>query len=316
MPKPDKILAQELLEREVLDLTAGETVGSVVDYCLSRDGTVALIGILPARWFTGGVGVPPAAIASLNLERICLAEGTALAPFVPDGQETFSAYADDQIHGKLVLQEDGELLGELVDFAFSLTDGRILDLVVQDASEKRVRVPVEAFKTIGREYIIIQRGALAVQAASAPQPAPAPLPSPAVPSAPVSESAMAEEGLEPEEEPAPAAEFPASGTAALPGARQAESAAAQASTAGGLAEPSREEEKAALFGGAPEPAALSKFDQKKRDFLRGRKAHRDVSSPEGELIVAKGGALDDAALERIIQAGLLGDVFIEMTLAK
>lgn len=296
MPKPDKILAQELLEREVLDLTAGETVGSVVDYCLKRDGTVALIGILAARWFTGGVGVPPAAIASLNLERICLAEGTALAPFAPDGQETFSAYADDQIHGKLVLQEDGELLGELVDFAFSLANGRILDLVVQDAGEKRVRVPVEAFRTIGREYIIIQRGALAAQTASALHAAPSPAPGPAEPGAPDTAPAIGGDDFEPEEELAPAVELAPTGAEFL--------------------EPGREKEKAALFGGAPEPVALSKFDQKKRDFLRGRKAHRDLSTPEGELIVAKGGALDDAALERIIQAGLLGDVFIEMTLTK
>jgi sporulation protein YlmC with PRC-barrel domain len=300
MPKPEKILAQELLELEVLDLTAGETVGSVLDFAITRDGRVALIGLLPVQWYRGGLGVTPQSIAGLTRDCICLAQGAALAPFAPDEQESFSVYFGDHIQGKSVLQDDGALLGELVDFCFNLDDGRILDLIVQDASEKRVRVPVEAFKTIGRDYIVIQRGA---------------------PSQPTPEAAAAQPPQEamPAKQAAPAADESPVEPAVLdanPGAGLAEESVlnVEAEIPAGH-ELTREEEKAALFGQA-QPAELSKFDQKKRDFLRGRKAHRDIATPSGELIAAKGAALDDAKLNRIIETGLLGEVFIEMTLSK
>lgn len=80
--------------------------------------------------------------------------------------------------------------------------------------------------------------------------------------------------------------------------------------------PSRSEEKQALFGGKKPEAGLSKFDQKKCDFLRGRNAHRDIKNSAGELVAAKGDKLDDEALHKIIAAGLLADVFIEMTVNK
>jgi sporulation protein YlmC with PRC-barrel domain len=299
MPKPDKILAQELLELEVLDLTAGETVGSVLDFSITRDGRVALIGLLPVQWYRGGLGVTPQSIATLNRDCICLAQGTVLAPFAPDEQESFSVYFGDHIQGKPVLQEDGALLGELVDFCFSLDDGRILDLIVQDASEKRVRVPVEALKTIGRDYIVIQRGGIGQAVApSAPPasevPATAPEPAEAVDVVVAGAEVLANEpgvGVAEESAPSFAAEHPA------------------------VPELTRAEEKAALFG-APPPAELTKFDQKKRDFLRGRKAHRDITAPGGAVIAAKGAALDEAKLSQIVEAGLLGEVFIEMTLSK
>jgi sporulation protein YlmC with PRC-barrel domain len=308
MPKPEKILAQELLELEVLDLTAGETVGSVLDFSITRDGRVALIGLLPVQWYRGGLGITPQSIAGLNHDCICLAHGAVLAPFAPDEQESFSVYFGDHIQGKPVLQEDGALLGELVDFCFNLEDGRILDLIVQDASEKRVRVPVEALKTIGRDYIVIQRGGTG-QAVSSSTPeavvamsqADAPEATDTAPGTAVAaddiliEAALPEvgPGIEPAEQSAPsfAAEHP------VP------------------PELTRAEEKAALFGTAL-PAELSKFDQKKRDFLRGRKAHREIKTAGGELIAAKGAALDDAKLNSIVEAGLLGEVFIEMTLSK
>lgn len=300
MPKPEKILAQELLELEVLDLTAGETVGSVLDFSITRDGRVALIGLLPVQWYRGGLGVTPQSIAGLNRDCICLAQGTALAPFAPDEQESFSVYFGDHIQGKPVLQEDGALLGELVDFCFSLDDGRILDLIVQDANEKRVRVPVEALKTIGRDYIVIQRGGTSQAAPEAVVAAP----KASAPPAP-------EVAVDLDESLTDAAAIDGDPGAGL----EEEPAASIPAVASAAPELTRAEEKAALFGNVP-PAELTKFDQKKRDFLRGRKAHRDIAAPGGELIAAKGASLDDAKLNSIIEAGLLGDVFIEMTLTK
>ena len=58
----------------------------------------------------------------------------------------------------------------------------------------------------------------------------------------------------------------------------------------------------------------TKFDEKRRGFLLGKAARRDVTAPDGTLILAKGKTFDDAALKQIIEHGLLGDVFIEMTL--
>ncbi len=314
MPKPEKILAQELLELEVLDLSRGETLGSIVDFSITRDGRVALIGLLPVQWYRGGLGITPASIAGITPDCICLAADAELAAFAPDEQDTFSVHFGGQIQGKPVLQEDGAVLGELVDFAFSLEDGKILDLVVQDASEKRVRVPVEAFRTIGRDYVVIQRGGLSQGAAAA---APAlPEPAPVAPVAVAAAAAVAS-APEPELEPAAAAETVLDAVV-LEDVPQVDASLAlepPPAVASAAPELSRAEEKAALFGPG-EPAELTKFDQKKRDFLRGRKAHRDIATPGGELLAAKGSALDDAKLNRIIDAGLLGDVFIEMTLSK
>jgi sporulation protein YlmC with PRC-barrel domain len=308
MPKPEKILAQELLELEVLDLTAGETVGSVLDFSITRDGHVALIGLLPVQWYRGGLGITPQSIAGLNHDCICLAQGAVLAPFAPDEQESFSVYFGDHIQGKPVLQEDGALLGELVDFCFNLEDGRILDLIVQDASEKRVRVPVEALKTIGRDYIVIQRGGTGQAATlSAPD---------AVVAMPKADAPEATGAAPDTAEAADDLLIEAAIPEADPGVEPAEiSAPSFAAEHPAPPEPARAEEKTALFG-APPPAELTKFDQKKRDFLRGRKAHRDIAAPGGAVIAAKGASLDDAKLNSIIEAGLLGEVFIEMTLSK
>lgn len=310
MSKPEKILAQELLELKVLDLSRGETLGSIVDFCITRDGRVVLLGLLPVQWFRGGLGIPPASIAGLNRECVCLAANTELAAFAPDEQDTFSTHFGSQIQGKPVLQEDGAVLGVLVDFAFSLADGRILDLVVQDAAEKRVRVPVESLRTIGRDYVVIQRAGLS-QAAAATPPAPA-IPSQALHAVEVSLPPGG--GMGAEEAGAPAAGGPMPDTVALEEAPEAPALDTAPAAPAPEAEPTREQEKAALFGEAP--AELSKFDEKKRDFLRGRKAHRDITAPDGEILAHKGSALDEAKLDRIIAAGLLGEVFIEMTLSK
>ena len=165
MAKPDKIFASELLEREVLDLKAGETVGKVVDFAVSRDGAVAQLGILPRSWFAGGQGVTPAQIAWVNAERVCIEEGTSLAAFEA-GQGESAAFLLRDLHGKGVMQQDGLLLGTLADFAFNLTDGRICDLVVIGEGGKRVRVPVETIRAVGRDYIVIDRGTLDVEAAA------------------------------------------------------------------------------------------------------------------------------------------------------
>jgi len=69
-------------------------------------------------------------------------------------------------------------------------------------------------------------------------------------------------------------------------------------------------------GFAPQSLQISKFDQKKLDFLRGKAAHRDIKDSAGIILVAKDELLDQPALERIVQGGVLGEVFIEMTLKK
>jgi len=309
MARPERILAQELLGLEVLDLGAGTVLGSVVDFAVTRDGRVALIGILPVEWYRGGQGVAPAGIAAINPERICLVEGATLAPFAPDGQELFSANFGDAIHGKTILQQDGELLGVLADFAFSLDDGRIQDIVVLDAEDKKVRVPVSAFRTLGRDYVVVERGAAG--AGGEPQPAGAqatpaaaePEPMEAVPSEP--EQRAGASGRR--------AAGAKAGGAKPTAAAASEEAAAAAGAAGEAAQPG--EQAQVFLEPRPEPE-LSKFDQKKRDFLRGRPAHRDITGPGGAILVAKGAALDGGALAKIIEAGLLGEVFVEMTLTK
>ena len=78
----------------------------------------------------------------------------------------------------------------------------------------------------------------------------------------------------------------------------------------------RSEEKAALFGEGKPKIELSKFDQKKRDYLRGKPAHRDLKDKAGQPIAAKGEVLSDDKLDAIVAAGILGEVFVEMTLNK
>jgi len=279
MSKPEKILAQELINREVLDLKAGEVVGSIRDFALTRDGLISLIGILAQDWFIGGQGVPPSSVTNVKHERVTVSDTSALTEFAPDGVETFSVRSNDYIRNKSVLSEDGEELGKLQDFAFQLDDGKIVDLVVLDANEKKAKIPVDAIQTIGRDYIVIVRGKPSFERADDP---------------PVAADVTDE---------APTKKM----TAELP---------ADAPVTKEPAEPSRTEEKEALFGGGSEEPVLNKFDQKKRDFLNGREAHRDISTEDGELIVAKGEPIEGEVLAMIIEHNLLGKIFIEMTLNK
>jgi len=275
MPKPEKILARELLERDVLDLAAGQVVGRVIDFALTRDGRVAQLGVLINAWYEGGRGLAPDAIASVHRGHVCIADGAALDKFAPDGEQSFSLKGDGLL-GKQVLEQDGEVLGELTDFSFTLADGRICDLIVLAPTEKRVKVPVEKIRTIGHNFIVIERGALGVEVSEGP----------------------AGMGEEMRGEPVVAE--------AVAAAEDSTEPAEEESGAGGQA----------LFGDVQPDSGLSKFDQKKRDYLLGRQAHRDIKSAEGELLIAKGGKLDDGAVRRIIDAELLNDVFIEMTLTK
>lgn len=275
MSKPEKILARELLEREVLDLAAGQIIGRVIDFALTRDGRVAQIGVLINAWYEGGRGLPPAAIASVHRDHVCIEDSAGLAEFAPDGEASFSLKGDALL-GRQVLQQDGELLGELFDFCFEFAEGQITDLIVLAPTEKRVKVPVEKIRTIGHSFIVVERGVLVVGAA---------------------------ELQAGEEETLPGEELAAEDGG--PGENSLEPAGSGA-TAG----------ERALFGDAHAQSGLSRFDEKKRDYLLGRPAHRDISSPAGELLIAKGGKLDGKVIQRIIEAELLNDVFIEMTLTK
>lgn len=324
MAKPERILAHELLDHEVMDLSAGQILGAVVDFAISRDGRVTQLGILPLEWYLGGKGIAPEHITNINADRVCIASAESLAEFAPDSAESFSAMMGERFLGKPVLQHDGEVLGELADFWINLGDGRICDLVVTGADDKRVKVPVEAIKTIGRDYIVIERAHPAeapvepettapgkAEAAGEDTPAPKPQPASASP-APAAEP-------EPEEQPTPVkAQAPAAAEPAveIPPELEAAPPPAPAKAGDGAEIPSRSEEKQALFGGKKTESGLSKFDQKKCDFLRGRPAHREIKNAAGDLLAAKGEKLDDAALQRIIDAGLLADVFIEMTVNK
>jgi len=314
MAKPEKILAQELLDLEVLDLAAGEVVGRIIDLALTRTGQVSLVGVLPTSWFGGGKGIAPEKIASIHLKRACIEGSDALEDFDPDGEAAFSMVADCLITKKQVLQEDGEMLGSLVDFAFNLADGKMCDLVVLGADEKRTKVPVESIRTIGKDYIVITRGQqsfdsaaeapVATDAEVAPDPQPEPVAEtvtePDPPAAP-----------EVKEEPAPVEEK-------APKAEKAEKKPKADKTPKPEPKPEKKEEPAgdALFSEDQPGPELSKYDQKKRDFLLGRKAHRDIKNKTGELIVAKDASIDDPVIGKIIEAGLLGEVFIELTLKK
>jgi len=279
MPKPDKILARELLEREVLDLSTGQVLGRVIDFALTREGRVAQIGVLINAWYEGGRGIAPAALASVHHDHVCIEDSHALAEFAPDGQQSFSLKGDGLL-GKHVLQQDGELLGDLADFSFDLAEGRIGDLIVLAPSEKRVKVPVEKIRTIGRDFIVIERGTLGVEAEAEPGNVES-----------TAAKAEADSG-------AAAAQAPAETASSANGQDQAETAA----------------DAPVLFGDAQPSLGLSKFDEKKRDYLLGRRARRDIKTSGGEVLIAKGAKLDEQAILRIIQAKLLNDVFIEMTL--
>jgi len=279
MPKPDKILARELLEREVLDLSTGQVLGRVIDFALTREGRVAQIGVLINAWYEGGRGIAPAALASVHHDHVCIEDSQALAEFAPDGQQSFSLKGDGLL-GKHVLQQDGELLGDLADFSFDLAEGRIGDLIVLAPSEKRVKVPVEKIRTIGRDFIVIERGTLGAEAEAEPGNVES-----------TAAKAEADSG-------AAAAQAPAETASSANGQDQAETAA----------------DAPVLFGDAQPSLGLSKFDEKKRDYLLGRRARRDIKTSGGEVLIAKGAKLDEQAILRIIQAKLLNDVFIEMTL--
>jgi sporulation protein YlmC with PRC-barrel domain len=280
MPKPDKILARELLEREVLDLTTGQVLGRVIDFALTREGRVAQIGVLINAWYEGGRGIAPAALASVHHDHVCIEDGAALVEFAPDGEQSFSLKGDGLL-GKHVLQQDGELLGDLADFSFDLAEGRISDLIVRAPSEKRIKVPVAKIRTIGRDFIVIERGALSAEAAIEPVASEDSMPAP---HEPVADAARA---------PAPAAEA----------ASQAGQDQAGAGTRNSV-----------LFGDAQPSLGLSRFDEKKRDYLLGRRARRDIKTAAGEVLIGKGAKLDERAIRQIIKANLLNDVFIEMTL--
>jgi sporulation protein YlmC with PRC-barrel domain len=418
MAKPDKILAHELLDREVLDLRAGEVAGSVVDFGINREGKVQLIGILPVAWYGGGRGITPASITFLTEDRLCIANGDALEDFAPDGDVLISTNSGGQIYGKTVLLHDGEMLGELADFRFNLGDGKITDLLVLDGDDRRTRIPIEKITTIGKDYIIIERGAAAADsdaageaspfssaAAVEPEPAAAesipaslpparggktkskaatgalqpkaveraPEPAPAWEAAPAPsptwEAPAVEAPAEPPvgassweavAEPAAVTDWPATAAPAVaeaetvspavldeapPVAMEDTAPAATEAWSEAASEPVPAPDHGPVFDNVVAPAAgldsvfdvpaaplssepevdplfevkgvqISKFDQKKLDFLRGKLAHRDIKDTEGIILVAKDEELDQPALMRIVQGGVLGEVFIEMTLKK
>jgi sporulation protein YlmC with PRC-barrel domain len=229
-------------------------------------------------------------------ERVCIEDSSALADFDPYADEEANALTFDQLQGKTVVEQEGGLLGVLVDFAFMLSDGRICDLVVLGGEdEKRVKVAVEAIRSVGRDYIVIERGLVAVAAPVEP-PAPAKPAQPAAPAAPSAAPAEAHVPAGGDPLPADVIEHAAARIAEVP---------LPAAEAG-----------EALFTPAAEPGKLTKFDQKKADFLRGKKAHRDISAPGGEVLVAKGATFDDKVIAALAQHQLLGDVFVEMTVSR
>jgi uncharacterized protein YrrD len=277
MTKPEQILAQELLGREVLDLARGEAAGTIHDFVLDREGRVILLGVLPQAWYEGGRAIAPDSIVSIHHDRVCIESSKALSDFAL-GKGASSMRAEGLLADKRVLAQNGELLGTLADFAFSLADGRILDVVVLGLDGKRVKVPVAAIRTVGRDYVVIERGGPEGEAAPAEQPA---------------------------QQEKPAAK-----------SRRKQGQRAGGGSAASPPAPAAEAVSQALFDDAEPKADLSKFDEKKRAFLIDRLAHRDIKTTGGELIVAKGQLLDEAAVKRIVEAGLLGEVFIELTLKK
>lgn len=275
MGTTEKVYANDLLEREVLDLSAGMILGSIVDYVITGDGVVSLIGILGERWFAGGSGIPPSTITNINAQRITIVDSGEITTFEPDGEDSFSVNTDTFIWGKNVLADSGELLGGLMDFCFNLSDGVITDLVVMDGAEKRQKVPIDKLLTIGRDYIVIARGSGDSEEAADINPAASSYTTPGTYSAAEAEA------------PEDAADESAVGLQADDSAGAADESAVR--------------------------AALSRFDQKKYDYLINKRAHRDISDADGDVIAAKGTPLDDAALGRIVDSNQLSRVFIELT---
>jgi len=278
MTKPEKVLANELLQCEVLDLAAGKVIGNVQDLALTLDGRIVAVGVLPRAWYTGGLGISPASIISIQQQRVCIESQDVLAEFRPT-KKSFSMYENDLLASKHVLQQNGKMLGLLMDFSFELASGRITDLIVLGEDDRRSKVIVDSIHAIGPEYLVVDQ----IEATDA---------SSVAMDNPVSNKGnddyiSASPEISPELEEAPP---PAMSSADMPVGE--------------------------LFGGSKEESDLSAFDEKKRKFLLGRPAHRDIKTAEGEMIIAKGEGINEAAFEGIIEAGLLGEVFIEMTLKK
>jgi sporulation protein YlmC with PRC-barrel domain len=305
MAKPDKIFASELLERELMDLREGTVVGNVADFCVTREGQVTLIGILPEEWYRGGQGVAPAQVTHVTAERISIEDGGGLEPFLPDNDTQFSTVYGDNVYGKQVLRQDGELMGVLVDFAFGLADGRITDIAVIGGGEQRELLAIEAVQTIGRNYIVVTLAAAPAVEAGAPGPKPA-----AAAAAP--EAAAVAAWAE------PAATY----VEALPRAEplQVEPAIvfAEPTVAEPLPEPAPEPAPVAAPRVEDDPvlAALSPFDRKKVEYLLGRSAHRELRTPGGVMIAERGATLDVAALSALASGGMLNAVFLEATSLK
>lgn len=278
MTKPEKVLANELLQCEVLDLASGKVIGNVQDLALTLDGRIVAVGVLPRAWYTGGVGISPESIVSIQQQRVCIESHDALIEFRPD-KKSFSMYENGLLASKHVLKQNGEMLGQLMDFSFELASGRIIGLIVLSEDERRSKVAVDCIRAIGPEYLVVDQ----IEATDAS-------------SAAVDNPAVSKDNSNPasafQEIPPELAETPPQATSQT--------------------EPPVSE----LFGGSKEERDLSAFDEKKRKFLLGRPAHRDIKTAEGEMIIAKGEDISEAAFESIIDAGLLSEVFIEMTLKK
>jgi sporulation protein YlmC with PRC-barrel domain len=278
MTKPEKVLANELLQCEVLDLAAGKVIGNVQDLALTLDGRIVAVGVLPRAWYTGGLGISPASIISIQQQRVCIESQDVLTEFRPD-KKSFSMYENGLLASKRVLKQNGEMLGQLMDFSFELASGRITELIVLGENERRSKVAVDCIRAIGPEYLVVGQA----EVTDAPSAA---MDNPAVnKDNPNPASSFQEVPPELEEAPPPAMS-------------------------------SADQPAGELFGGSKEESDLSAFDEKKRKFLLGRPAHRDIKTAEGEMIIAKGESISETAFEGIINAGLLGEVFIEMTLKK
>jgi uncharacterized protein YrrD len=293
-----------------MDLREGMVVGNVADFCVTREGQVTLIGILPEEWYRGGQGVAPAQVTHVTADRISIEDSGGLEPFIPDNDTQLSTVFGDNVYGKQVLRQDGELMGVLVDFAFGLADGQITDIAVIGGGEQRELLAIEAVQTIGRNYIVVTLAEAPGVEAGAPGPKPA-----AAAAAP--EAAAVAAYAEPQ----------ATYVAPLPRAEPLIVEPAIVFAEPTVAEPLPEPEP--LAEPEPEPVALaprieddpvltglSPFDRKKVEYLLGRSAHRELRTGGGTLIAERGQALDVTALSALASAGLLNAVFLEATSLK
>jgi uncharacterized protein YrrD len=311
MAKPDKIFASELLERELMDLRAGAVVGSVADFCVTRDGRITLIGILPEEWYRGGQGIAPGQVTHVTEDRISIDDGGSLEPFHPDNDQLFSTVYGDNVYGKEVLRQDGELLGVLVDFSFSFGDGRISDIAVIGETEQRQLIAIEQVHTIGRNYIVVTLADASATEVGEPGPnvAAASTETSAWTSmSSASSQAVAEESSSVLTYAEPLAPIQAAAESAVeaPPARWEEHA------------PVAEEPAPPPPGIDDDPVlrALSGFDRKKIEYLLGRPAHRELRSAEGVLIAERGASIDPAVLSALVSSGQLNAVFLETTSLK